>query len=216
MLVLKNIAQVVTLRGGPGARTGEAMSELGIIENGAIMIRGDRIMWIGPTKKLPVRERKEEHQILDAVGLEVIALPGFVDAHTHPIFAGTRAGEYDLRSAGKSYQDIAAAGGGIAASVRQLRAATLDQLVERAERYFRLFLSHGTTTIEAKTGYGLSAEVVEEPEGPGRGARAVAARSDPDFPGSACNPGGIQPGTSGLSEAADRRDDPQGSPGEPG
>ena len=158
MLVLKNIAQVVTLRGGPGARTGEAMSELGIIENGAIMIRGDRIMWIGPTKKLPVRERKEEHQILDAVGLEVIALPGFVDAHTHPIFAGTRAGEYDLRSAGKSYQDIAAAGGGIAASVRQLRAATLDQLVERAERYFRLFLSHGTTTIEAKTGYGLSAE----------------------------------------------------------
>lgn len=134
------------------------MFELGIIKNGAIMIRGDRIVWVGPTRKLPVREPKEEHQILDAVGLGLIALPGFVDAHTHPIFAGTRADEYDLRSAGKSYQEIAAAGGGIAASVRQLRAATLDQLVERAERCFRLFLSHGTTTIEAKTGYGLSAE----------------------------------------------------------
>lgn len=134
------------------------MSELGIIENGAMMIRGDRIMWIGPTKKLPMRERKEEQQILDAVGLELTALPGFVDAHTHPIFAGTRADEYELRSTGKSYEEIAAAGGGIATSVRQLRAATPDQLVERAERHFRLFLSHGTTTIEAKTGYGLSME----------------------------------------------------------
>jgi len=158
MLILKNIAQVVTVKGGPEARTGIAMSELGIIKNGAIMIRGDRIVWVGPTRKLPLGEPKEEHQMLDTVGLGLIALPGFVDAHTHPIFAGTRADEYDLRSAGKSYQEIAAAGGGIAASVRQLRAATLDQLVDRAERNFRLFLSHGTTTIEAKTGYGLSAE----------------------------------------------------------
>jgi imidazolonepropionase len=134
------------------------MSELGIIENGAIMIRGDRITWIGPTKKLPMRERKEEHQILDAVGLELTALPGFVDAHTHPIFVGSRADEYELRATGKSYEEIAAAGGGIAASVRQLRAATSDQLVERAERHFRLFLAHGTTTIEAKTGYGLSVD----------------------------------------------------------
>jgi len=135
------------------------MSELGIIENGAIMIRGDRIMWIGPTKKLPMREeRKEESQVLDAVGLELTALPGFVDAHTHPIFVGARADEYEQRSMGKSYEEIAAAGGGIATSVRQLRAATLDQLVESAERHFRLFLSHGTTTIEAKTGYGLSME----------------------------------------------------------
>jgi imidazolonepropionase len=158
MLVLKNIAQLVTVKGGSGPRTGNAMSELGIVENGAVMIRGDRIVWVGPTRNLPVREPKEEHQILDAVGLALLAIPGFVDAHTHPIFAGTRAAEYDLRARGKTYQEIAAAGGGIAASVRQLRAATVDQLVERAERYFRLFLAHGTTTIEAKTGYGLSVE----------------------------------------------------------
>jgi imidazolonepropionase len=158
MLVLKNISQVVTLKGGPNARTGKAMSELGIIENGAIMIRADRIVWVGPTRRLPVREPHEEIEIIDALGLGLIALPGFVDAHTHPIFGGTRAGEYDLRCAGKSYQEIASVGGGIVASVRQLRAATVDQLVERAERSFRLFLSHGTTTIEAKTGYGLSAD----------------------------------------------------------
>ncbi len=158
MLVLKNISQVVTLKGEPGPRKGKDMSELGIIENGAIMIRADRIVWVGPTKSLPIREPHEKIETFDALGLGLMALPGFVDAHTHPIFGGTRAIEYDMRCAGKTYQKIAASGGGIAASVRQLRAATVDQLVERAERYFRLFLAHGTTTIEAKTGYGLSAD----------------------------------------------------------
>jgi imidazolonepropionase len=158
MLVLKNIAQLLTLKGGPGPRTGASMDDLGVIESGAVMIRGDRIVWVGSTKNLPIREPKEEHQILDAVGLGVVALPGFVDSHTHPVFTGSRAAEYDLRSRGKTYQEIAASGGGIASSVRQLRAATMDQLVERTERFFRMFLAHGTTTIEAKTGYGLSME----------------------------------------------------------
>jgi imidazolonepropionase len=158
MLVLKNIAQLLTLKGGPGPRTGASMDDLGVIESGAVMIRGDRIVWVGSTRNLPIREPKEEHQILDAVGLGVVGLPGFVDSHTHPVFAGTRAAEYDLRARGKTYQEIAASGGGIASSVRQLRSATMDQLVERAERYFRMFLAHGTTTIEAKTGYGLTLE----------------------------------------------------------
>jgi len=158
MLVLKNIAQVITLQGGTAPRSGDSMSELGIIENGAILIRAERIVWIGPTKDLPVREMGVRYQSLDGSGLNLVALPGFVDSHTHPVFGGTRADEYDLRSRGKSYQDIAAAGGGIRASVRQLRAATLNQLVERAELYFWHFLSYGTTTIEAKSGYGLSLE----------------------------------------------------------
>jgi imidazolonepropionase len=158
MLVLKNIAQVVTLRGPSAPRCRGAMSELGIIENGAILIRGQNIVWVGPTKDLPVRDSGVLYQTIDGLGLELVAMPGYVDAHTHPIFAGTRAAEYDLRSRGKSYQEIAAAGGGILASVRQLRAETVEQLVERAERYFWQFLSHGTTTIEAKSGYGLTVD----------------------------------------------------------
>jgi imidazolonepropionase len=158
MLVLKNIAQLLTLKTGPGPRTGASMADLGVIESGAVMIRGDRIVWVGSTKNLPIREPKEEHQVLDAVGLSVVALPGFVDSHTHPVFAGSRAAEYDLRTHGKTYQEIAEAGGGILSSVRQLRAASMDQLVERVERFCRMFLAHGTTTIEAKTGYGLSVE----------------------------------------------------------
>ena len=158
MLLLRNIAQIVTLGGGPIPRVGNAMSELGIIENGAILIHGDRIVWVGPTKDIPVREPGIRYETLDGVGLDLVALPGFVDSHTHPIFAGTRVEEYDLRLRGKSYEEIAAEGGGIAASVGQLRAATVNQLLEKTERYFRHFLAHGTTTIEAKSGYGLSVE----------------------------------------------------------
>ncbi len=156
MLLIKNIAQVVTLRGGPVPRAGEAMSRLEIVENGAILVRGERIVWVGPTRNLPAREHGVQYQTVDGIGLDLVAIPGFVDSHTHPIFAGTRVEEYDLRCRGKTYQEIAAAGGGIAASMRQVRAASLSELVERAERYFLQFLSHGTTTIEAKSGYGLS------------------------------------------------------------
>jgi imidazolonepropionase len=158
MLLLRNIAQIVTLAGGPIPRTGASMSELGIVENGAILIRGDRIVWVGPTKDLPVREPGIRYQTLDGMGLDLVALPGFIDSHTHPIFGGTRVEEYDLRIRGKSYEEIAAEGGGIAASVQQLRSATVNQILEKTERYFRHFLSHGTTTIEAKSGYGLSVE----------------------------------------------------------
>ena len=156
MLLLRNIAEIVTLGKGPIPRVGNSMSELGIVENGAILIRGDRIVWVGPTKDIPVREPGIRYQTLDGVGLDLLALPGFVDSHTHPIFGGTRVEEYDLRLHGKSYEEIAAGGGGIWTSVGQLRAATENQLFERAERHFRQFLSHGTTTIEAKSGYGLS------------------------------------------------------------
>ncbi len=155
MLLLRNIAQIITLRGGPVPRTGASMSDLGIIENGALLVRGERIVWVGPTKHIPVREPGIRYQTLDGVGLDLIALPGFVDCHTHPVFAGNRVEDYDMQIQGKSCQEIAAAGGGIASSVRQLRSATVSQLLDKAERHFRHFLSHGTTTIEAKSGYGL-------------------------------------------------------------
>jgi len=156
MLLLKNIAQVATLRGGPVPRCGPAMADIGIVENGAILIRGQHIQWVGRARDLPVLKPGEECQTIGGVGLELLALPGFVDSHTHPIFAGTRAQEYELRCLGKTYQEIAASGGGIQASVRQVRAASQAQLVQAAERFFYRFLEHGTTTIEAKSGYGLS------------------------------------------------------------
>jgi imidazolonepropionase len=157
MLILKNIAQVLTLR-GDAPRRGDSMKELEIIENGAIVIRAENISWVGPTKDLPMRTRGARFQVLDGVGLDLVAMPGFVDSHTHPIFAGTRAPEYDLRCQGLTYQEIAASGGGIRASVRQLREATPQQLAASATRYFMEFLAHGTTTIEAKSGYGLRLE----------------------------------------------------------
>jgi imidazolonepropionase len=158
MLVLKNIAQVITLQGPPAPRWGSAMADLGVIENGAIVMRAERIEWVGPTKELPAREPDDHSEVVDGLGLNLAALPGFVDSHTHPIFAGTRANEYELRCQGKSYQEIAEAGGGIRASVQQVRAADLNELAAGAEPYFRQFLRHGTTTIEAKSGYGLSVE----------------------------------------------------------
>jgi imidazolonepropionase len=158
MLLIKNIRQILTLGGEPAPRRARSMSDLGIIENGAILMRAERIVWVGPTRDLPRHELDARSETFDGTGLDLVALPGFVDSHTHPIFGGTRADEYDLRSQGKSYQEIAAAGGGIRASVRQLRAASPDQLINRAERSFIQFLGHGTTTIEAKSGYGLSLE----------------------------------------------------------
>jgi imidazolonepropionase len=156
MLLIKNISQVVTLSGGPIPRVGKSMSDLGIIENGAILIHGDRIVWIGPTKDIPVREPGIRYQTFDGVGLDLIALPGFIDSHTHPVFAGARIEEFDLRCQGKKFEENTAEGGGILKSVRDFRAATVEQLLNRTERHFREFLSHGTTTIEAKSGYGLT------------------------------------------------------------
>jgi imidazolonepropionase len=156
MLLIKNISQVVTLRNGPVPRTGNAMSDLGIIENGAVLVHGDRIVWVGSTKDIPVREPGVRYQTLDGVGLDLIALPGFIDSHTHPVFAGARIDEFDLRCQGRNYREIAAEGGGILKSVRQFREATVEQLLDKTERNFRQFLEHGTTTIEAKSGYGLT------------------------------------------------------------
>jgi imidazolonepropionase len=158
MLVLKNIAQVVTLAGDRAPRRGDSMRQIGILEGGAIVVRGERVAWVGPTRDLPADKIRRDWQVIDGVGLELVALPGFVDAHTHPIFAGMRATEYEARSEGKTYQEIAEAGGGIRTSTRQLREATVENLVGRVERFFRRFLHHGTTTIEAKSGYGLSVE----------------------------------------------------------
>jgi imidazolonepropionase len=158
MLLLRNIAQIVTLREGPIPRTGSSMSELGIIENGAVLIRGERIEWVGPAKDIPAPERGISYQTLDGVGLDLIALPGFIDAHTHPIFARMRYEEYDLRIQGKTPEEIAAISGKASSAGEQLHASSMSQLFEIGERSMRQFLAHGTTTIEAKSAGGVSFE----------------------------------------------------------
>jgi imidazolonepropionase len=114
------------------------------------MARG-RILAVGTSAEL--RREYAARESLDATGR--VVMPGFVDPHTHVVWAGDRAGEFELRLAGKSYLEIMQAGGGIMATVRQTRAASLDQLVDETRPRLRRMLAHGTTTVEAKTGYGL-------------------------------------------------------------
>lgn len=155
MLAVINCSQLVTLAGATRPRVGALMRELAIIEDGVMLVQGDVIEKVGA--------RREIEPLIDA-GCEVIdadgrvVLPGFVDAHAHPVFAGTRADEYEQRALGATYQEIAARGGGIRSTVRRTRAATLDELVDAGKRYSEWFLRGGTTTVEAKSGYGLSLE----------------------------------------------------------
>ena len=131
------------------------MCELSVIEDGAILVRDGVIDRVG--KRAEVESLIDSRtEIIDAGGR--VVLPGFVDAHTHPVFAGNRVDEFEERAAGASYQEIAARGGGIQSTVSRTRAASLDDLVMAGRRYADWFLRGGTTTIEAKSGYGLSLE----------------------------------------------------------
>ena len=139
--------QLVTVRGTASPRRGPALRELGIIPDGAVAIRDGLIQWVGPTDQLPDKTAPE----FDATGK--IVLPGFVDSHTHAVFARTRADEFEWRIQGTPYMEILARGGGILSSAKAIREAP-ELRVQFADR----FLKHGTTTIEAKSGYGLNLE----------------------------------------------------------
>lgn len=121
-----------------------------------MLVAGDRIEKVGSREavELLIETRGADCEIIDCGGR--VVLPGFVDAHTHPVFAGTRAAEFEERAAGATYQEIAERGGGIQSTVNATRAATLDQLVAAGHRYAEWFLRNGTTTVEAKSGYGLT------------------------------------------------------------
>ncbi|MGO9255422.1 MAG: imidazolonepropionase [Bryobacteraceae bacterium] len=160
-----NTSQLVTLAGpegprGGAPRVGAEMRDLAIIPQGAMLVRNGRIQATGSRaeiERLVLRgNASPETAVVDAGGR--VVLPGFVDAHTHPVFAGTRADEYELRAEGATYAEIAARGGGIRSTVRRTRAATEDELAQAARRYREWFLRGGTTTVEAKSGYGLSLE----------------------------------------------------------
>ena len=145
----------MTLSGPARPRVGPELRELSIILNGGILAAGGRITHVGSRETIEALI-DADCEVIDAGGR--IVLPGFVDAHTHPVFAGTRVNEFEERASGVSYQEIAARGGGIQSTVRATRDATLDQLVAAGKRYADWFLRTGTTTVEAKSGYGLTLE----------------------------------------------------------
>ena len=150
-----NCSQVVTLAGPARPRVGPELRELGIVSRGGLFVRDGLIERVGTTAEIEA-SIDASTTVIDAGGR--VLLPGFVDAHTHPVFAGTRVDEFEERSRGATYQEIAARGGGIQSTVNRTRAASVDDLVATGRRYADWFLRGGTTTVEAKSGYGLSLE----------------------------------------------------------
>jgi imidazolonepropionase len=190
-MLIHSSSQLLTLSGGP--QRGLGLGHLGILRDGAILIQGDEIAAIGPSAELLATYPNEER--LDASGH--IIMPGFVDPHTHLIWAGDRAAEFEMRLEGKSYLEILAAGGGILSTVRRTRQSSVDELLFETRPRAREMLAHGTTTAEAKTGYGLHTEaelrmlaalIALDKEGPLEiaitflGAHAIAPefKGDPD------------------------------------
>jgi imidazolonepropionase len=137
---------------GTKARGGKLLGEIRVLRDAAVAIRGETIVEVGPQAEL--RRRYTAKRELDARGGTLV--PGFVDAHTHPVFTTTREDEFELRTRGATYIDIAAAGGGILSTSRGVRAASVEQLAQRLGVHLERFAALGTTTVEAKTGYGLS------------------------------------------------------------
>jgi imidazolonepropionase len=151
-MLIHSASQLLTLAGSP--QRGHALGRLGILENGAVLVREATILAVGPTPEL-LRAYPGEVR-LDAGGCAV--LPGFVDPHTHVIWAGDRAAEFEMKMAGARYLEILAAGGGILSTVRQTRLASLETLMEETRPRLQRMFAHGTTTAEAKSGYGLQTE----------------------------------------------------------
>lgn len=146
--------QLVTLAGPARARSGPELRDLAIVEDGAMIVADGRVELTARTDEL--RAFLKDIPTINAQGC--VVTPGFVDAHTHIAFAGSRAAEFEQRIEGKTYQELAAAGGGILNTVRATRTATEEELLAETCRHAEWFLRTGTTTIEAKSGYGLSLE----------------------------------------------------------
>jgi imidazolonepropionase len=153
-LLITGCSELLTLR-GPAPRRGRALNELGIIADGAVLVRDGIVVAVGTRQNVARLAEARGAQRLDLGGR--VVLPGFVDSHTHLVFPASRADEYEQRIRGKTYEQIARAGGGILSTVRKLRQTSSDALKEKALAALRLFAAHGTTTVEAKSGYGLDA-----------------------------------------------------------
>ena len=151
-MLLHSASQLLTITGAP--QRGRDLGRLGIIPDGAVLIRDGKILAIGTTDDL--RQAYPHEETLDAGGH--VVMPGFVDPHTHLLWVGDRAAEFEMRLEGKTYLEILAAGGGILSTVRLTRQASLEMLLDETRPRLQDMLAHGTTTAEAKTGYGLQTE----------------------------------------------------------
>lgn len=155
-LLIIHAAELVTIA-GKGSRpvTGSGLTDLGIIKDGAVAVSGGRIAAAGTTDAIGRLWRPgSQTTVIDAAGRTVI--PGLVDPHTHLVYGGSREDEFSQKLQGVSYLDILAGGGGILATVRATRAATETELAEQSRQRLRTMIAHGTTTVEAKSGYGLN------------------------------------------------------------
>lgn len=156
-LLIVNARQLLTCANPKGPKRGAELADAGLIANGAVACLQGQIVAVGPTDAiLRSLEDPVGAEIVDASGR--VVLPGFVDPHTHLVWAGERSNEFELRVAGATYMEIMQAGGGIMNTVRSTRGASLDQLVQQTLPRLDMMLMHGTTTAEVKTGYGLDTE----------------------------------------------------------
>ena len=155
-LIIHNAGQLVTCASGGKPKRGAAMLDVGIIEDGAVAIADGKFVGVGPIDRDTSRF-SESTNMIDAEGR--VVCPGFVDPHTHIVFAGDRLNEFELKIKGADYLEILASGGGIISTVKQTRAASLSRhLVETSRKRLDKMLACGTTTCEIKTGYGLDTE----------------------------------------------------------
>jgi imidazolonepropionase len=162
-ILLANIGQLLTLQSAsarPGPRRGSDLKQLGVIKNGAVLCLGGKIVSVGATKEAlcdPWLKRNRKKVIeIDCAGK--VVLPGFVDSHTHPVFLSPRLVDFEKRIEGASYEEIAAAGGGIRSSLHGVREAGKQVLARKVVDVLQQMAAHGTTTVEAKSGYGLTVE----------------------------------------------------------
>jgi imidazolonepropionase len=163
VILLTNIGQLITLRDGSGKRgprRGPDLNQLGIIESAAVLCLGGKIVSAGSTKDALrdpwLKKNRKKVTEIDCAGK--VVLPGFVDSHTHPVFVAPRLVDFEKRIEGASYEQIAGAGGGIRSSLENVRKAGKRLLVEKVLAVLRDMAAHGTTTVEAKSGYGLTVE----------------------------------------------------------
>lgn len=156
-LIITNASELVTLKGPRRARVKQEMSEISVIRDGAVAISGGAISAVGRTESVLRDHDATGFERMDASGK--VVMPGFVDPHTHLVYAGSREFELELKAKGMGYLDILKEGGGILRTVRDTRAASPHELFRQSARRLESMISHGSTTIEAKSGYGLDKEV---------------------------------------------------------